>query len=521
MQRVVEHNESVQARAMGFQASYSQRRAEAGAFEPAFVASGEYEDIERPNTIEIERSLNTGGEYFAENHNFSTAIELRTPLGTRMRFGAIGNRLSNNVQRTVFVQLDAEYESSVGVSIEQPLLKGAGFRANLATLRMAARRSDISFHEYRKEFMDVIAQAELAYWNLYYAQQETRLSEESVALARTLVTDSEANLDAGRGTSLDLMEAEAGLALRLSRASQSEQNQVEAMNILASYFGGRPREMGMEIVALEEPVSRSVDVSFEKGLEMAMAMNPDLQRVRAQRSQELIRLGYAKNQRLPQVDLSASAGASGLGFDWDTSLEDLEELNYPNWTVGLIVRIPIWGGVRERHEFQAARVRLMQMERVESNVMTQLRTEQDTAQQRVDASFTAARRFADVVEFRMKLLEARMQSQNVGRMGSRSVLEAEQELFATRLEQLQSEIDYQRALLQLQLITGSLLQSRGLEMSMDELAERTGGLVRKRKEPEPLTYRSPDTSRLLDFDPVVFESDERSLKTPWIGIGRK
>ena len=122
---------------------------------------------------------------------------MQTPLGTRLRLGATGDEIYNNVPSSQNVQQEG-FVTSIGLSIEQPLLKGLGFATNLASLRLAARQSEIAFQEYRRELMQVVAQAELAYWELYYAQQELELSRESVALAQTLLDDSNASFEIGR-----------------------------------------------------------------------------------------------------------------------------------------------------------------------------------------------------------------------------------------------------------------------------------------------------------------------------------
>ena len=65
MQRVVEFNDSVQGKLLGFQAARHQRKAEMGSFEPAFVSSGEFVDRDQPNNFQAERSLgflNSGDE---------------------------------------------------------------------------------------------------------------------------------------------------------------------------------------------------------------------------------------------------------------------------------------------------------------------------------------------------------------------------------------------------------------------------------------------------------------------------
>lgn len=509
MQRVVEFNESVQARLLAFHAAKSQRRAENGAFEPAWVTSGEYVDRKKPNTVEIERSLRSGGEFKERNENYSSSLEMQTALGTRLRLGASGRQLINNIQRTVFLDLDAEYETSVGITLEQPLLKGAGRNAMLASLRIAARGSEIAFQEYRRGLTTVIAEAELSYWQLYYSQQEVRLAAESVAVAQTLVKDTTAALDAGRGSKLDVLEAEAGLAIRRSRQSLSQQRYLEAHNRLTGYFGGAARVGAGDVVAAEAPTLRAVELVADEGIRTAQAMNPDLLRARAQVGQEMVRAGFAKNQRLPQLDLKSSFAATGLGFDWTSSWRDVEKRNFPAWTVGLELRIPIFGGTRGRNEYRAASLRLLQAQRIASDVATQVRNGLDSAMKRVGAAYAAAQSYQAVVEFRTNLLQTRMQSLDVGRLDSRRVLEAEQELFAARLDQLQSAIEYQRAMLELQIVSGSLLQGRGVEIGFAELEERTNTWIKDPAARLPaMKYQPPTFARWPMAPAVPFVGDE-------------
>lgn len=515
MQRVVEHNESVQARLLAFHAARSQRHAEIGAFEPTVFATGAHVDRSKPNTIEVERSLRSGGVFDERNDNYAAGVEFATAAGTRVRVGASGNELRNNIQRTTFIDLDAEFETQVGVTVEQPLLRGFGPAASLAALRLAARTSEMAYQEYRRAFMQVVADAEVTYWQLYFAQQELRLSGESVGLANTLLSDMRASLEAGRGSQLDVLEAEAGLAVRKSREALSRQRRIEALNRMAAFLGGASGSGPAQLVAVEAPRARAIAVSAEEGTQAAMMMSPDKLRFEAQVAQEEIRLRYARNQRLPQLDLKASYGTHGLGFDWNSAWADVERREFEDWTVSLEMRVPIGGGIRGRNEVRAARQRLMQAERIVADVDAQLRTGLSTAQQRVAESYDAVQRFQAVVDFRVNLLDARLKSRDVGRVDSRAVLEAEQDLFAARLDQLQSEIEYQKALLELQLISGTLLQGRGLEIEFAELEQRTRAWAEKRGEELPSPqYQVPTFDRWPMAAPQAFEGDPDPLH-PW------
>jgi hypothetical protein len=233
--------------------------------------------------------------------------------------------------------------------------------------------------------------------------------------------------------------------------------------------------------------------------------------------QERIRLGYAKNQRLPELNLTAGYTANGHGFDWESSFEDIQEHSFPIWNVALVLRVPIWGDVRGRNEVRAARLRLMEAERTESHLITQLKIGRDTAEQRLKSNFTTARSYEAVVDARAYVLESRMQSRDVGRMDTKSVLEAEEYLFESRLEQLQSEIEYQRALLELQLISGNLLQLRGLETSLEDLEYRTTRWIEGGDGEIPgIQYQVAEYTRLPADEPISFDYDLPGA--PWMGV---
>ena len=317
LQRVVDNNSAIQARVASFHSARSMQKAEGGLFEPSLVGSTEWVDRKRPNTIEIERSLRSGGIFIERNWTYSAGVEVRTPTGGRLRLGGSARELRNNVQRTAIVDLDAEYETSVDVVVEQPLLKNAGWGITTAARRMAARSAEVAYQEYRREVMQTIAQAQIAYWELALAQEQVRLSHESVKIARTLLEDNQALFQAGRGPEMDVLESQAGLSARHSRLSSARQRQVEAINRLAAYFGGRPQADGIQYESANSPQLDRVSPGQEEGLEYAFAQSPDVLRALGQVEQEKIRVKVARNQRLPQIDLTGGFSSAGLGYDWD------------------------------------------------------------------------------------------------------------------------------------------------------------------------------------------------------------
>ncbi len=504
LQRVLQNNHVIQARLASFGSALNLHRAESGLMEPELVGTGQWIDRQRPNTIELERSLQSGGVFIERNLVYSGGVEVRTPTGARVRVGASARRLRNNVQRTVIVDLDAEYETSLDLSIEQPLLRGAGPGVALAPRRMAARSAEIGYQEFRWQLMQTVAQAEITYWELALAQEQYRLSNESVGSARALLDDSQARLDAGRGARIDVIEAQAGLAQRETRRARARQRLIEAMNRLAAFFNGRPQQDGVQYEATETPHIDSLRFSYAEGTDAALTMSPDVLRTQRVVAQELLRVQLARNERLPQVDLRATFGSAGLGFDWNSALDDTEHVRFPQWVVGVDVRIPILAGVRSRNELAAARQRLRQAEYNLADMEATIRTEMDAAIRRVESAEGIVSGHRSAVSYRQALLDDRMTGREAGRVDARTVLEAEDDLVASQLEMRDSEVEYERALLELQLLQGNLLQHRGLELTMDDLQTKARGWLRGDQPViDFLDYREPSFRNLPAAGPLM------------------
>jgi outer membrane protein len=245
-------------------------------------------------------------------------------------------------------------------------------------------------------------------------------------------------------------------------------------------------------VASEVPQIDAVVMSYQEGTEAALTMSPDLLRGRRLVAQEELRVKVARNQRLPQVDLRASFSSAGLGYDWDSALADVERARFPQWVVGVDVRIPITAGVRTRSELASARHRLRQAEYDLADMEAGMRTQMDAFIRRVQAAERVVNSYRAAVASRQALLNDRMTGRSAGRVDARTVLEAEEELVVSRLQLRDSEVEYERALLEMQLLQGRLLQNRGLEMTMADLeAEAKSWFRRGAPEITFLRYRDP------------------------------
>ena len=178
----------------------------------------------------------------------------------------------------------------------------------------------------------------------------------------------------------------------------------------------------------------------------------------------MIRLAFTANQRWPQLDLKASYGLNGLGGDTGASWDEIQDGEYESWTLGVELRVPLAGGIQERNDLAAARLRkkqaLLNLQAIEVDLANSLHA----VIRKVSGARERADNYGIVADFNEKLLKTELSRLEAGKSDSRKVLEVEDDLLEAKIAALQSLVEYQQALIELELVSGTLLQNRGWEV---------------------------------------------------------
>lgn len=478
--RVLERNETTHAKLLEMEVSRRKARAEQGLFEPELFGSAERVGSERQNTVE--QYATTFEDTFWERNNiYQGGIESLVPSGARVRLGYSLRDLENSLQNKYLYRgaTNGEFQTFVGISLTQPLLKGAGPSSTMAGIRIAALESDIAYQEYRRQLMLTVATAEAAYWNLYLAQEQMRFFQESLLTAEKILRDNRARLEAGKGSQLDVLEAEAGVALRRSKLSEAEQKLYEASSRALTLCSESVLSSNRLLRAVDQPQMRETRPQFFDVWRAAFDLNPEYQVQRLKVMQEASRLGYARNQRLPELNLKANYGFNGLGRTPGDSWDDIERGGFPSWGVGLEFRVPLAGGIKTANDLAAARLRYRASQHTLREVETQMANSLDTALHKLQSSAESVRGYRTVLGFNQNLLDSALARLEVGKLDSRKVLEIEADLFEARNSAAEALVQCERAELELQLMQGVILKQRNLDLSKAELSARTAQLLRR------------------------------------------
>ena len=486
LHQVLQHNESIQAQMLDAEVNRRKERGELGIFEPQLAASVTREANRRTNNVQ--QTAAQGGSFFTEQNNiYDGGIEQLIPTGGKIRLGATMSDLKNNVNPAGILGGPMtnelrKYQTFIGATLTQPLLKGLGFTPTFAAIRLAALDSDIAFQQYRRQLMLTIFQAEGAYWNLYFAQEQVHFFDDSVAVAQKVLDDSREKLKAGQGAELDVMEAQSALALRNTKRNDAMQNYYEALGHLQILTGtapdpNAPASGSPAFRAVDDPHTTNLPPAYADTFQAAFSLNPDYLIQQKKMNQERVRYGLAKNQLLPELDLKAAYGYNGLGSTpadaWDmAALQDT-----PSWSLGLQLIVPLGGNIKGRNYYKAAQLNLQEAYLNLKSVQTEIANGLSTAIQKARAWRQSIDSYETIVGYNKELLDTQLARLKAGAVEPQKVLDAEANLLDARQNLASALGQYRRALLEVELSNGTILENRGLDITRAELRRQTEAML--------------------------------------------
>ncbi len=433
-------------------------------FEPVLIGGYSYSDSSRPQNY-VSNSL---GQRFApiydeEIQRWQTGVSGRLPFGTQYEILTGIDRTVNtslktpgNGFSTVSALYRPEYVSTTTLTLTQPLLRDFGFGANLAEVRLQRSNLISSRYELQATALRVLRDVASAYYEMVFAQENIRVKEEAVAVAEKLARDNQRRVDEGRMAPIDVTQA-------LARVSEAREELLIAQNFL-SQRRNTLRELTRDNFDLDD-TNFTVDPAFvvreapaverDSSLKALFEHNPTYLSSLELAKGEDIRIAYAKNQRWPRVDLKASLGYSGLGDGNDTAYEDYSNRDVPNYSVGVVVNIPIGNRAGKARLLEAQnrkRQALLNVKRAEVTLLSAF----DTAQRDIASSIERGRLVKDSVKLAADGLAAQERILGSGKTTSYEVAQAQRDLSQARSRELATLVDLNKSVAQLQFILGTL-----------------------------------------------------------------
>jgi outer membrane protein TolC len=457
--RALDQNINIQTARLNPEIQAYALRAAQAAFTPTLSTSYNYTNSTNQSTSQLDGGTTTTSERMSLN----TSVAQTLPwYGGRLN--ATFNN-SRNETNNSFTTRNPSYSSSLSLSYTQPLLAGLKTDNQRAALETQQIQTQITDLEVASQIDNIVNQVRASYWGLRSAIEQIEIQRRSLDLAEQLLEQNRLQVQLGRMTELQLLQAEAQVASAeqaLLNAEIQWRNQEFAFKQLL--LGGADDPLLQQTVnPASQPSLVEQEIDIDAAIEVALRERADIRQQRQQREITELNLDVSRSNRLPDLSLTASYSLQGVGGNlferdqlggdpvlvqsggyWD-GLQSIADFDTPTWSIGLSASYPL-GTNTQKLDYERATLQLEQAELAlrsqEVAIVTQV-TSAGLAVRNAFLQLEAARRSREAAE---RSAEAELLRFGVGVATNYEVLQAQDALTSARLSELRAIIDHVNAI---------------------------------------------------------------------------
>lgn len=388
----------------------------------------------------------------------SKTSDLRVGVTQRLYSGTTlgaSSRLNRNSSDPALSTLNPAYDADLTLSVRQSLLRGYGTEVNRATIERAEIGLLRSKLDYQTTALIVIQNTENSYYNLAFAREQLTVRNFSFALANRLHEEAKIRRDTGVATNLDVLTAEVGVANARRNVILAGQSVKDRQDALLALIGQFELDETPGTVRFTETVETTP--VFASSYQMAKQNQPDYLSSQAAIDQLKLDLKVARDSAKPDLTVGAALGLNGNNGSGRDAFSDALDRQSHSWQVDFAFNYP-WGRssdrARERQSFATLNREQVRLKQIEQNIEVQVRSAVRSVETNLE-SVKIATFAAKLSEQQYELEKAKF---DAGQSTSRRVLQAQDDLEAARISELQAKVSLQGAITALHRIEGSSLQ---------------------------------------------------------------
>ena len=332
----------------------------------------------------------------------------------------------------------------------------SGKRSSLVAENAAARLAAAAAFERANQ--NVALAVVRGYYDLVTAEQRLNAAQKILSTAQTTEDAAQAQLDNGRATLPDVLNARAVRAQAAFDLEDAAGAARIARVTLRESLGVEPSEQIQIAPPAQAPALEQVTESIQQLVDSALTDRPDLQQLSQQVYAASQAIRAAKSAQHPSLALESKLGQTAM---WPTSdYGSLGAADQTTWSVGVTLRWSLFDGGRRSREVALARSEARQRQ-------DELDEQRDRTTREVWTTYLAFHTAVRQREAADTLLNAAETSYNAsfeaygyGVKNLIDVVTAEQQLARARLAHVQASSAVWIGAVQLEYATGSLLRER-------------------------------------------------------------
>lgn len=368
------------------------------------------------------------------------------------------------------LSVDGVPEAAISVTYIQSLLRGAGPYVNTYPIRLATYDKATVDALTKLTVINILAGADIAYWNLYLVRKELDVRREQFKLAQDQLQHARRKVESGSAPRIEIVRAQAGLASRLEDVINAETSVRDRQRDLKRIMnrGDMPLHSSVALIPATEPAPRGLDLDAEQLVAVAMDKRMELAHVEFSLAAADARLALARNALLPDLTFDYSYTVAGRAGSTGDAYDQLFEEPLQDQTFGLAAIVPLGNRAAQ------ARLRRERLSRTQTEIEG-LRIAQLIRQEVYDAADELEQGWRRILAAEQGVVAAYRdykveQSQfQLGQRTSTDVLLAASRLADAQLRRIRAFAGYEVAQVNLARATGTLLGRNPIPLTTTSL----------------------------------------------------
>jgi outer membrane protein len=393
--------------------------------------------------------------------------------GTNFQGSFVADKNSTN---SSFNFLNPSTATTLQFTVTQPLLRNRGLFPNRAPILIAQRNLKQARASFLGEVNDIILQIVGTYWNVVLARENLSVQQKSLDEAQKSYDHDKKALSLGALPPLDIYRSESQVASRRVAVIQAEYSVKQAEDQFRQGIGAdldpATRVLDLEMTDRPEPVGELPSMDIPTALARAIANRPELEAVHQQLAIDELSIRLAHNNLKPDLELSgfyagnglngteAGIASTGLG----SSLSQSFRFTYPYYGASLSLTLPIKnrGGEANLADSLVSRRHDQYQER---DTNQNISLEVSNAVHSLEAAKLGMEAAKVAVDLARETLHADERKYALGTEQVFFVLDAQTQLAQAELNLIQSQVNYQLAVTQLDHATGDLMERHHVQVA--------------------------------------------------------
>jgi outer membrane protein TolC len=421
--------------------------------------------------------------------NYGGSLSQAIPFGGNFSVSLTGYK---NLTNSRFQTINPRYGNTLTFSFSQPLLKDFGWGISHKDILVARNSRDIAENDLKKNLLDIVYSVEQTYWQLVLSIESLKVRQQSLKLAEDLFDQNQKKVKIGTLAPKEILSVQSDVASRKADILQPQSQVKDYMDSLRALINSLDPAGGGEIAPADMPPFERYDIGVDEAFALALKNRPDLKSSALGIRNRELDYAFAKNQLLPQLNLSASYWSPGIGGDQilyldnnpltgvvigripggaNMALRDAFHFKYNNWSVALSLDVPL-NSVFSRAATALAKASLDQETARMKNTEQQAYLEIQTDVRAVQTNYERVNAYKIARELAEEKLAAEQAKLEAGLTTTFVVLSYQRDLANAKLMELSALIDHTLSIARLEKAMGVSLDKKNIKL-IDALEERS------------------------------------------------